>query len=58
MIVLRFRPVSRSVLRIEQPSRRHWIERSPASGLLVMVARVNLVCGSQKVELQDWQRQR
>jgi hypothetical protein len=43
---------------MEQPSSKHWIARSPASGLLVMVARVSFAWDSQNVELQELQRQR
>jgi hypothetical protein len=43
IMVFRFRPVSRSVERIEQPSRKQRIARSAASGLESIVSRVSFV---------------
>jgi len=50
--------VSRSVLRIEQPSTRHRIAWIAASGLDSIVSLVSCACGSQNVDLQELQRQR
>lgn len=58
MIVLRFKPVSRSVVRIEQPSTRHWIALAAVSGLDSNVLRVSLAWGSEKRVLQDVHFQR
>src|ERR1017187_7155228 len=45
MIVFRFRPVRRSVERIEQPSRRHRTARSAESGVERNVSRVKACVG-------------
>jgi len=58
MIVLRLIPVILSVERIEQPSRRHWTARTAASNSVRMVPRGEAGWASQKVELQEVQRQR
>ncbi len=58
MMVLRFRPVSRSVDRIEQPSSRQCSARSAASGFDRNVSRVSLVWGSENRVLQEVHFQR
>jgi hypothetical protein len=61
MIVFRLSPVSRSVLRIEQPSRRHRSAWIAEAGFETNVSRVSFVWDSenrdlQAVHFQRWMR--
>src|SRR5208283_6234259 len=51
-------PASLSVVRIEQPSTRHFTTRAVTSGQLVIVSPVSFSWRSQEMELQKPQRQR